>query len=70
MQGCNQGRQLFLWNVLDFINEQRQSRASLGSRPARCLQQGLQVQCQIAIVRKPRFRIQIQAHLNIVVFDS
>jgi hypothetical protein len=55
-------------NVLQFIDEQNQCGAGLRG-PANDLKQCLQIVLQIAVIREPRLGVEINADLDVLVFD-
>jgi hypothetical protein len=58
-----------LLDVLQFIDEEGESRASVLCGLPGNLQERLQVVFEIAVVRKPRFRFEIEADFNVAVLE-
>src|SRR5436190_22541750 len=69
MQCRNERRQLVFLNVLQFIDEENQRRSSLLRGGAHYLEQCLQVVLEIAVIREPWLRLEIQADFDVVVLD-
>ncbi len=56
-----------LFEILQFINEQNQRRFRLPGCIPDHLNQGLQIQLQVTIVRKPRFGVEVQTDFDICI---
>src|SRR5947207_14603890 len=68
MQSGDQCSKFFFLDVLEFVNENGDDRATFLRRNARYLKQCLQVVFEVAVVGKPRLRVKVKPDLDVLIF--
>ena len=69
VQGGDERRQFGFLYVLQLVDEHDQRGAGLRGGGAHCLEQGLQVVLQVAVVGQARLGVEVQADLDVLVLD-